>query len=194
MKKSRKERKNRKNKRAKKAKKKKVTLAAKITQEMTRVYRDADIYYYIESILYELDTFEVKHPNRERWLRDKVFRLLSQRLSTGKVELLEELYSECDDDFTRKLLARKSYTLRHDYLMSHKEFSDRRLIMFAERETFAEKWEGIYLLGAFGKDKAHQYLAEKIETESNATLRHAMQAAMNKIKRNAEKKKKERGF
>lgn len=158
-----------------------------------RPYKNPVSEFYNERILDQLDVLEIKHPSRKQWLNHEIFRLFKQRLSTGKIEFLEKIYEVCEDDYTRKLVARQIHILRQDYLKSHKEYSDRRLIMFAEREKFADKWEGIYLLGEFGKDQARQYLAKKIETENDGTLKQAMQTAMIKIKRNAEKKRKERG-
>lgn len=159
----------------------------------SKLYKKPVSDFYNERILEQLDVFEFKHPNKKQWLSHEIFRLFKQKLSTGKIEFLEKIYDVCEDDFTRKLVARRIYLLRQGYLKSHKEYSDRRLIMFAEREKFADKWEGIYLLGEFGKDNSRQYLVEKIKTETDATLKKTMQTAILKIKRNAAKKRKVRG-
>ena len=150
--------------------------------------------FYREDIIKQLNDLEIKHPNQTQWLKSKILAFCSKRLSTGLVTVLEELYQMANDAYCRKLVARKIHSLQVDYLMSFKEYSDRRLIMLAERQNIFDKWEGIYILGCFGGDEAQRYLEEKKPTERNPLFAHVMQQAILKIKRIKEKKRKERGF
>ena len=114
--------------------------------------------------------------------------------STTTKAILIELSTATDDAFTRSLLVKKIYALRVGYLQSFKEYSDRALILVAEREKEFDQWEGIYILGCFGKDGALKYLQTRTATEQNKLLRQTIERAIEKIKINKKKRKQKRGF
>lgn len=137
---------------------------------------------------------EIKHPNRQLWLRNQIAALCRKALSTQTVEFLERLSKTTEDAFSRGLLAKKSHLLRVGYLQSFKEYSDHALILLAEREKEFDQWEGIYLLGCFGKDGALKYLHTRAATEQTKLLRQTIERAIEKIKINKKKRKQKRGF
>lgn len=150
--------------------------------------------YYHEQILVHADSLECKHPNDEDWLRREIILLCGKRLSTAAVPLLEGLYAKTSDVFCRKLLARKIHALRQDYLNSFKEYSDRRLLMLLDRDNFFDKWEGVYILGRFGKGEALQRLQELAAGEKDPAMQHALIAAARRIEKKRKEKKRQRGF
>lgn len=150
--------------------------------------------YYRENILAESESLGDEYPNSQVLLSKQITALCKKSLSTGSVPLLEELYLKTEDAFLRKLLAKKIYSLRVDYLKSFKEYSDRRLIMLAQRENLFDKWEGIYILGCFGGDEALKYLRERSQTEKNKLLAETIIQSIHRINKNKQQKKSERGF
>lgn len=132
--------------------------------------------------------------NDEIAQREQILGLCRKRLSTEMVGLLAELHAESDDCVIRSALARKIHELRRGYLQSHKEYSDRRLIMLAERDNLFDKWEGIYILGCFGGSEALRFARARLQEETDSVLRQALQQAICRIERTQEKKKRERGF
>lgn len=150
--------------------------------------------YYHEQILVHADSLECKHPNDEDWLRNEIVLLCGKRLSTAAVPLLERLYAKTSDAFCRKLLARKIHALRQDYLNSFKEYSDRRLLMLLDGDNFFDKWEGVYILGKFGRGEALQCLQELAAGEKEPVLQHALVAAARRIEKRRKEKKRQRGF
>lgn len=133
------------------------------------------------------------YPGAERHLVNRVLDLVSRQLSTGAVAYLMELCDRLPDSGLRMAAAKRAHLLRHEYLESHKEFSDRALILLAEREKLAERWEGIYLLGVFAGESGRQYLEQQLP-DLNPVLKHAAAQAIKKIHRRLQAKKQERGF
>ncbi len=148
---------------------------------------------YYSEIFGQLDVFW-DEDERGRRQEQQILRVCSQRLSTQSVVLLERLYARAGEGFTRKLLARKIYKLRHDYLNSYKEHSDRSLIMLVERDNWFDRWEGVFILGYFGGDAATKYLEERMLHEPCTDLVYAMQQALSRIKRKRKERKLKRGF
>lgn len=134
------------------------------------------------------------HPNDQLWFRGQCLAVCRKRLSTGTVVLLEALQSESDDPISRKMLARKSYTLRKEYLASFKEYSDRALILRCERGNLFDQWEGIFILGSFGGTEGTKYLRSRLNSEQNEVLRQVISRSIERIQENRERKKKTRGF
>ncbi|MFQ5652155.1 MAG: hypothetical protein ACE5IY_19675, partial [bacterium] len=136
----------------------------------------------------------IVHPRNDLWQRQQILTLCRKRLSTQTVAALETLYASTGDVVCRQQLARKIHLLRRDYLDAHREYSDRRLVMLAERENLFDKWEGIHILGCFGGDEALQYLKERLGTEDEPLLEHTIRQAMKKLRDKKKRMKKERGF
>ncbi|MFQ5675405.1 MAG: hypothetical protein ACE5G1_05865 [bacterium] len=150
--------------------------------------------YFDDLILGGYDELEIKHPTSELWLNDKIRTLCRKTSSTQFVWLLEKLGSSTTDPVVRGMVAKKTHLLRVGYLESFKEYSDRALIRLAEREKEFDQWEGIFILGCFGKQRARNYLQERLNCESNRLLAQTMERAIEKIKINEKKKRRERGF
>ncbi|TDI82210.1 MAG: hypothetical protein E2O79_06830 [Caldithrix sp.] len=110
------------------------------------------------------------------------------------IPFLGKLSTVTADAFTRTLLAKKIYALQVGYLQSFKEYSDRALIRLAEREKEFDQWEGIYILGCFGKDSVLKYLQARAATEQNKLLLQTIRRAIEKVGINKEKRKQKRGF
>lgn len=139
--------------------------------------------YYRLQIYGRMDLLGCPHPNRTLWLRKQLLLFCKKRLSTACIPLLEEFSETTEDAIVRKLLVRKSFQLRKDYLNSFKEYSDRRLILLTQRSNLLENWEGIYILGCFGGDDALSYLNDRFQVEPDPTLMHALRQAMLRIER-----------
>ncbi len=150
--------------------------------------------YFDEIILGGFGELTIKHPNDEIWLNHQIKMLCKKSSSTQLIPFLEKLSTVTEDTLTRSLLAKKIHTLQTGYLQSFKEYSDRALILLAEREKEFDQWEGIYILGCFGKDGALKYLKTRAATEQNMLLLQAIQRASEKIKINKKKRKLKRGF
>ncbi|TDI85959.1 MAG: hypothetical protein E2O76_08790 [Caldithrix sp.] len=150
--------------------------------------------YFHDIILGGFNELNIKHPNDELWLNHQIRVLCKKSSSTQLIPFLGKLCTATDDAFTRSLLARKIHELQTGYLQSFKEYSDRALILLAEREKEFDQWEGIYILGCFGKDSALKYLETRAVTEQNKLLRQTIARASEKIKINKKKRKQKRGF
>ena len=150
--------------------------------------------YFHDIILGGFKELNIKHPNDELWLNHKIRVLCKKSSSTQLIPFLGKLCTATDDAFTRSLLAKKIHELQTGYLQSFKEYSDRALILLAEREKEFDQWEGIYILGCFGKDGALKYLQTRTATEQNKLLRQTIERAIEKIKINKKKRKQKRGF
>lgn len=150
--------------------------------------------YFDDFILGGYEELEIKHPNNEIWLSNQIRLLCRKSSSTQLIPLLVNLSAVTRDDLTRAMLAKEMYQLRVGYLESFKEYSDRALILLAERENEFDRWEGIYILGCFGKDGALKYLQTRLSTEANQLLAQTINRAIEKIEINKEKRKRERGF
>jgi len=136
----------------------------------------------------------MRPPSNQIWWANQIVRLCKKRLSTGTVPLLEKLYAQTTDPFLKSLLARKSHWVRIEYLRSFKEHSDRALILLAERENLFDKWEGIYILGTYGRGTALKYLQALATQQNEPLLQHVIHRSIHRIKRNIAKKQSERGF
>ncbi len=132
--------------------------------------------------------------NSELRLRDRIMKLCRRPLSTQTVSFLEELYDGNGDAVVRGLLARKCYALRRDYLKSFREYSDRALVLLAQREKFLDKWEGIYILGCYGSERAIPQLQKWRASETDQLLIQTIERAIDKIRKKKIKKIRERGF
>ncbi|RMF61826.1 MAG: hypothetical protein D6743_13060 [Calditrichaeota bacterium] len=150
--------------------------------------------FYEQMLLLPAAGQEIKHPTSEIWLTRQLEKLCQKRLSTQMVGLLERLVALSDGPVTRSMLLKKALKLRKDYLDSFKEYSDRALILLTQREKRFDKWEGIHILGCFGKEGARKYLQERAEAEPDPLLKAAMFHAAEKITSNLERRKRERGF
>lgn len=150
--------------------------------------------YFHEIILGGFEELNIKHPNEELWLNHQIKMLCKKSSSTQLIPFLGKLSTVTDDAFTRSLLAKKIYALQTGYLQSFKEYSDRALIRLAEREKEFDQWEGIYILGCFGKDGALKYLQTRAATEQNKLLLQTIKRAIEKVGINKEKRKQKRGF
>ncbi|MFQ5709068.1 MAG: hypothetical protein ACE5HO_16550 [bacterium] len=150
--------------------------------------------FYWDNIVDQCEDYRIVEPDHPSLDRRKIEALCNKPLSTGSIALLERLYSKTEDVVLRSMLAKKSYMMRRDYLQSYKEYSDRALILLAERKKYLDKWEGIYILGCFGSGSALKYLRGLLETEEERLLINTIKRAMQKIETNAEARNKERGF
>ena len=150
--------------------------------------------YFDEIILDGFEEPNIKHPNNELWLNHQIKMLCKKSSSTQLIPFLEKLSTATDDSFTKGLLAKKILALQTGYLQSFKEYSDRALILLAEREKEFDQWEGIYILGCFGKDGALKYLKTRAATEENKLLFQTIVRASEKIRINKKKRKQKRGF
>lgn len=150
--------------------------------------------YYRSEILLPLRQPALLHPTPCLWLREQVRRICRKRVGTELAAFLNELAEESNDSIVRSALFKKCLELRRGYLESHKEYSDRRLIMLAERHNLFDKWEGIHILGCYGKETAQRYLQEAIAQEKDEMLSHAMRNALRKIEANQKRRREERGF
>ncbi|MFQ5863769.1 MAG: hypothetical protein ACE5IW_00910 [bacterium] len=175
----------RKKSKKRKAKKKQVKAHAKSIPTFADYYRDDLFETYPE--------WSIPHPNHELWIRRHIENLLYRPLSTQSVILLEELYQETNDVVLRALLAKRIHILRRDYLQSFREYSDRALILLAEREKMFDKWEGIHILGCFGGSSAVEYLRKRLDNEKNQLMIRTIKRALYKIEKNIETKAYERG-
>lgn len=158
------------------------------------LYRPKAADYFDDLILGGYDDTEIKHPTRELWLNHKITDLCRKSSSTQFVGLLEKMSSRTADPVVRRVVAKKIHMLRVGYLQSFKEYSDRALIRLAEREKEFDQWEGIFILGCFGKHAARKYLEERLTGERNRLLAQTIKQAIEKIKINKQKKRQERGF
>ena len=150
--------------------------------------------YFDKIILGGLEELCIKHPNDELWLNHQIKMLCKKSSSTQLIPFLEKLSQATKDPFIKSLLAKKIYALQTGYLQSFKEYSDRALILLAEREKEFDQWEGIYILGCFGKDGALKYLKTRAATEENKLLLQTIVRASEKIRINKKKRKQKRGF
>ena len=150
--------------------------------------------YFHDIILGGFNELNIKHPNDELWLNHQIRVLCKKSSSTQLIPFLGKLCTASDDPFTRSLLAKKIHELQTGYLQSFKEYSDRALIRLAEREKEFDQWEGIYILGCFGKDSALTYLQTRAATEQNKLLLQTIKRAIEKVGINKKKRKQKRGF
>jgi len=171
-----------------KGKRKKSRSYRKVLPTVGNYYQDLILIPSREKIL------DIKHPNHELWFRNQIAALCRKALSTQTVELLEKLSETTEDAFSRGLLAKKIHLLRVGYLQSFKEYSDRALTLLAEREKEFDQWEGIYILGCFGKDSALKYLQTRAATEPNKLLLQTIKRAIENVGINKKKRKQKRGF
>lgn len=140
---------------------------------------------YFGDILFEdIEEWSIPHPNQELWFRRTVETVCGKSLSTQTLEFLDELYQKSNDVVMRGLLARQIHLLRYEYLQSFKEYSDRALILLAEREKLFDKWEGIYILGCFGGSRALAYLRKQLNKEKEQLLLQTIKRAVDKIEKN----------
>lgn len=130
----------------------------------------------------------------ELQVRDRIIKLCRRPLSTQTVSFLEELYDGSGDAVVRSLLARKCCALRRDYLQSFREYSDRALFLLAQRENFVDKWEGIYILGCYGSERAIPELQKWRVSETDQLLIRTIGRAIEKIANKKKQKIRERGF
>jgi hypothetical protein len=145
----------------------------------------------IDEVLEEIRDGQV---GADRRLENLIGELVGRQLSTRAVDYLEDLYERLPNPGLRALVARRAHTLRRDYLMSYKEFSDRALILLAEREGEIAQWEGIFLIGCFGGRSAQKYLEQRLADGLASPLREAAEVAIRKVVRRREVKRLERGF
>ena len=150
--------------------------------------------YFHKIILGGFEELDIKHPNEELWLNHQIRMLCKKSSSTRLIPFLGKLSTATDDAFTRSLLAKKIHALQVGYLQSFKEYSDRALILLTEREKEFDQWEGIYILGCFGKDGALKYLQTRAAKEPNKLLLQTIERAIEKIEINKKKRKQKRGF
>ncbi len=150
--------------------------------------------YFHDIILGGFEELNIKHPNDELWLNHQIRALCKKSSSTQLIPFLEKLCTATDDALTRSLLAKKIHALQTGYLQSFKVYSDRALIRLSESEKEFDQWEGIYILGCFGKNGALKYLQTRSVTEQNKLLRQTIERAIEKIKINKKKRKQKRGF
>lgn len=140
------------------------------------------------------EQWQIRHPNNELWERAWIGDVCRQPLSTQAVRFLESVYERSGDTFVRSLLARKSYLLRRDYLQSFREYSDRALILLAQRENYLDKWEGMFILGCYGSERVIPEIESWLLKETDHILRQTMQRAIEKIRNSKKRKTRERGF
>lgn len=138
--------------------------------------------------------WSIQHPSTQSWWQSHVVNICKQRLSTGTIPFLERLYAETSDSVLRGILARKIHWLRVEYLRSFREHSDRALILRAERKNLVDKWEGIYILGVYGRGTALKYLQALATQKNEQLLQFAIQRSIQKVKNNIKKKQSEKGF
>lgn len=150
--------------------------------------------YFRDYIFETTEDWSIENPNNEIWMRNQIKTICNKSLSTQTIKFLGELYEKTNDVVMRGLLARKIYLLRKDYLSSYKEYSDRALILLAERKKLVDKWEGIYILGCFGGTSALEYLKEQLIKEKDQLLIQTIKRAIYKIEKGIEIKTLERGF
>ncbi len=140
------------------------------------------------------EPWQIHHANNEIWERAWIAHLCRQRLSTQAVGFLESVYEQSRDAFLRGLLARKSYLLRRDYLQSFREYSDRALLLLAQRENYFDKWEEMFILGCFGSARVIPEIESWLLNEKDYILRETMQRAIEKIRSSKKQKIRDRGF
>jgi hypothetical protein len=140
------------------------------------------------------EPWQIQHPTNGLCRRDRIVDVCRQRLSTQAVEFLENLYGTTSDAELRGLLARKSYSLRRDYLRSFREYSDAALMLLSQREKFFDKWEGIFILGCFGTERSISQIQGWLAGETDPVLKQALERAIEKIRSRNKQKIRERGF
>lgn len=156
--------------------------------------RIPDLGEFHRDVTFRAAPWAIVHPSRQSWWQEEVLQLCRQRLSTGTLPLLEQLYGETSDPFLRGVLARKIHWLRLEYLRSFKEHSDRALILLTHHEKLVDKWEGIYILGEYGRGTALKYLQALATEKNEQLLQQAIQRSIQKIKNNIKRKQSEKGF
>ncbi len=164
-------------------------------QKVSRLAPPSTVLTYYWNLVAEVTAEPgIPHPNRELYLRTQIHHLIRKSLGTRTVEVLERLYELTEDSLDRVRLAKKALALRRGYLEWHKEFSDRALIRLSEREKLFDKWEGIYILGCFGGERAKAYLEKQLTVETDALLAQVMSRSIAKIEGHIKQKVQERGL